>query len=159
MVSNGLLRVYLWYKNTPFWWRTIFAIWPASELETWCFTLKPLCPTFSFPWQKLVFKHNLKVDKNVFKLCTKISPGRSHFRARTNTMANQEKDLRNSKPLSKLILVQPILRNPGWKSMFLVMLNRGSIILLAGIARALHSIFIPMCNDQKIRKGRSHWRL
>ena len=42
-------------------------------------------------------------------------------------MANQEKDLRNSKPLSKLILVKPLLRNPGWKSMFLLMLNRGSI--------------------------------
>ena len=43
-------------------------------------------------------------------------------------MANQEKDLRNSKPLSKLIFVKPLFRNPGWKSMFLLMLNRGSII-------------------------------
>ena len=66
----------------------------------------------------------------VFKLYAKILPGRSHFRARTNTMANQEKDLRNSKPLSKLILVKPLLRNPGWKSMFLLMLNRGSTIIL-----------------------------
>ena len=79
----------------------------------------------------------------VIKLCTKISPGRSHFRARTNTMANQEKDLRNSKPLSKLILVKPLLRNPGWKSMFLLMLNRGSIIILFIILLALRARDFP----------------
>ena len=50
-------------------------------------------------------------------------------------MANQEKDLRNSKPLSKLILVKPLLRNPGWKSMFLLMLNGGSNKILVKNAR------------------------
>ena len=43
MVSNGVFRVYLWYKNTPFWPIVLFAIWPASEIETWCLALKPLC--------------------------------------------------------------------------------------------------------------------
>ena len=85
----------------------------------------PVAP--HLPWQKVVFKHNLKVDKKwSSNFCTKILPGRSHFRAITNTMANQEKYLRNSKQLSKLIFVKPLLRNPGWKSMFLLMLNRGS---------------------------------
>ena len=105
---------------------------------------------FHFHGKKSCLSSIQKWTKNVFKLCTKISPGRSHFRARTNTMANQEKDLRNSKPLSKLIFVKPLLRNPGWKSMFLLMLNGGSTSKKARALPVFSFLIFERGNDIEI---------